>query len=211
LTEYLTELTQSEVREYFRPNLWPNTPDILPEHLQSGGRPAFIARLVLAGTLGASYGIYGPAFETLEHEPREPGSEEYLHSEKYQLREWDFSRPENLTATITALNRARRENRALQSNESLRFHAVDNEQIICYSKRCQDNVILVIVNLGYHELQRGFVELTLAELGLGAEQPYRVEDLLNDRHVFEWQGARNFVELDPHKCVAHILRVVPQG
>src|SRR6185295_1144421 len=111
--EYLTELTQTEVRDYFRPNLWPNTPDILPEHLQTGGRPAFMARLVLAATLGANYGIYGPAFELGENQPREPGSEESLHSEKYEIRQWDHNRAGNLRDFITRINRARHENPAL--------------------------------------------------------------------------------------------------
>ena len=208
LTEYFTELAQGDVREYFRPNLWPNTPDILPEHLQTGGRPAFVARLVLAATLGANYGIYGPAFETLEHAPREPGSEEYLHSEKYQLKHWDFDRPEVLTRVIAAVNRARRENPALQSNASLRFHPTDNDHILCYSKRDadSDNLIVAVVNLDFHGTQSGFVELPLAELGIDGGRPYEVQDLVQGA-AFTWQGPRNFVQLDPQKSPAHILRV----
>src|SRR5262249_28737258 len=119
LTEYFTELTQTELREFFRPNLWPNTPDILPEHLQTGGRGAFVTRLVLAATLAANYGIYGAPFETLESRPREPGSEEYLDSEKYQLRHWELDRPEGLRNEIATINRIRRENAALQTDKNL--------------------------------------------------------------------------------------------
>src|SRR5690606_31080671 len=127
LTQYFSELAQPEVREYLRPNLWPNTPDILNEYLQVGGRPAFMARLVLAATLGANYGIYGPAFELMESRPREPGSEEYLDSEKYQLRVWQTDRPDSLRDLIARVNRVRRENRALHDDRSLRFHHVDND------------------------------------------------------------------------------------
>jgi starch synthase (maltosyl-transferring) len=210
LTEYFTELAQTDVREFFRPNLWPNTPDILPEHLQTGGRAAFVARLVLAATLGPNYGIYGPAFETLECQPREPGSEEYLDSEKYQLRAWKVDQPTGLADVITAANRARRENRALQSNDHLRFHPVDNEQLICYSKQSEDggNLVLVVVSLNFHEPQRGFVTLPLDELGIDSGAPFQVQDLLSIS-TFTWQGPRNFVELNPHKSPAHIFRVRP--
>jgi starch synthase (maltosyl-transferring) len=208
LTEYFTELTQTAVREFFRPNLWPNTPDILPEHLQTGGRPAFVARLVLAATLGANYGIYGPPFEMLDHRPREPGSEEYLDSEKYQLRPWDFSQPEGLHDVIATVNRARRDNPALQSDWGLRFHLTDNEHLLCYSKRCADadNLVVVVVNLNFHEPQHGFINLPLTELGINPDRPYHVRDLLNGIS-FDWQGPRNFVELDPQRTVAHIFRV----
>jgi starch synthase (maltosyl-transferring) len=147
LTQYFTELTQTDVREFFRPNLWPNTPDILTEHLQHGGRPAFMARLVLAGTLGASYGIYGPAFELGEHRPIKQGSEEYLDSEKYEIRHWDLDRPDSLREFIGCVNRIRRDNSALQSDGRLRFHSVDNDQLLCYSKSTPDwsNVIVVVV------------------------------------------------------------------
>src|SRR5215204_4262100 len=130
-------------------NAWPNTPDILTEQLQHGGRPAFMSRLVLAATLGASYGIYGPAYELGEHQAREAGSEEYLHSEKYEIRHWDLDRPDSLREFIGRVNRIRRENPALQSDWSLRFHHVANDQIVCYSKRTADgaNVIVVVVNL----------------------------------------------------------------
>ncbi len=208
LTEYLDELTKTEVREFFRPNLWPNTPDILPEHLQVGGRAAFVTRLVLAGTLSSNYGIYGPAFETLQHLPREAGSEEYLNSEKYQTRAWDFSGPENLGGVIATLNRARRANPALQSTNNLRFHATDNDRLICYSKRSEDgsNLMLMVVNLNYYNVEQGFVYLPLEDLGLSPEKPYQLHDLLGGE-TFTWHGARNFVRLDPYHLSAHILRI----
>jgi starch synthase (maltosyl-transferring) len=208
LTEYFTELAQTEVREFFRPNLWPNTPDILPEHLQTGGRGAFVARLVMAATLSSNYGIYGPAFETLEHVPREPGSEEYLNSEKYELKAWDFTRPDNLASVIAAVNRARREHRALQSNASLRFHPTDNERILCYSKRSDEDgkVIVVVVSLGYHGVERGFIDLPLTEWGIDPGRSFTVQDLLGGQ-TFTWKDARNFVELDGRNLPAHIFRV----
>ncbi|MDH4175873.1 MAG: alpha-1,4-glucan--maltose-1-phosphate maltosyltransferase, partial [Betaproteobacteria bacterium] len=149
LTEYFTELAQGPGKEYFRPNVWPNTPDILTEALQVGGRAVFMQRLALAATLAASYGIYGPAYELMEHLPREPGSEEYLHSEKYQLRHWDLERADSLRAYIAAFNRIRRENPALQSDAGLRFCSTDNDQLLAYSKQTPDgsNLIVCVVNL----------------------------------------------------------------
>ncbi len=210
LEQYFTELTQTEVREFFRPNLWPNTPDILSDYLRDGGKPAFMARLVLAATLGASYGIYGPAYELCENKRKDTASEEYLNSEKYEIKHWDTNNPDSLKGFIASVNRIRRENPALQSDLSLRFHPVDNEQLICYSKRTEDlaNIILVVVNLGYRYKQSGWVELPLNELGLEVDQPYRVHDLLNDKS-YRWRGSRNYVELDPQTCPAHILRVEP--
>jgi starch synthase (maltosyl-transferring) len=208
LTQYFTELTQTDVRDYFRPNLWPNTPDILNEYLQSGGRPAFMTRLILAATLGASYGIYGPAFELCENRPREPGSEEYLNSEKYELRHWELNSPDSLRELIARVNRIRRENPALQSDRSLRFHHIDNELLICYSKRTDDlsNAIIVVVNLDPHYTQSGWVELNLNELGLDDHRAYQVHDLLTDAGYL-WDGPRNYVQLNPHEMPAHIFRV----
>ncbi len=208
LTQYFTELTQTEVREYFRPNLWPNTPDILTEYLQFGGRPAFMARLVLAATLGASYGIYGPAFELCESRPREPGSEEYLDSEKYEIKHWDIARPNSLKDFIARVNRIRRENPALHKDWSLRFHEVDNEQLICYSKRTDDlsNVVLVVVNLDPHYTQSGWVEFPLEELDIDLRKPYQMHDLLSDARYL-WQGSRNYIELNPQIVPAHVFRM----
>jgi len=206
LTEYFTELALGPGREYFRPNVWPNTPDILPEHLQFGGRGAFIARAVLAATLSASYGIYGPAFELMDPAAREPGSEEYLDSEKYQLRRWDLDRADSLAALIGRLNRARRDNPALQSDWSLHFHRTDNDAILCYSKRAQDNVVLVIVNVDPHHPQAGWTDLDLDVLGLDPARAFQMHELLSGARYL-WQGPRNFVRLDPAGAPAHIFRL----
>ena len=208
LTQYFTELTQTPVREFFRPNLWPNTPDILHEYLQVGGRPAFMTRLALAATLGANYGIYGPAFELSEQRAREPGSEEYLDSEKYQIRVWPVDRPDNLRDFIARVNRIRRGNRALQHDWSLRFHHVDNDMLLCYSKCTDDrsNVMLMVVNLDPHHMQSGWISLPLHDLGLDTKQPYQAHDLLSDARYL-WSGERNYVELNPHVVPAHIFRL----
>jgi starch synthase (maltosyl-transferring) len=208
ITDYFTELTQGPGREYFRPNCWPNTPDILTEYLQFGGRPAFMVRLVLAATLAASYGIYGPAFELLEQQPREPGSEEYLDSEKYQIRRWDLDRPDSLRDFVKRVNQVRRDNPALQTDWSLRFHRTDNDSLICYSKSSenQDNVILMVVNLDPHHAQSGWVELPVEEMGLEPTRPFQAHDLLSGAH-FLWQGPRSFVALDPQTTPAHVFRL----
>jgi starch synthase (maltosyl-transferring) len=208
LTAYFTDLTQTPLREYFWPNVWPNTPDILHEYLQAGGRTAFIARVVLAATLAANYGIYGPAFELGENQPLHPGGEEYLHSEKYQLRDWDLARADSLKDLIARVNRARRENPALQHDWSLRFHAVDNDALICYSKCSEagDNVVLVVVNLDFQHTQSGWVDLSLPALGLKANASYQVQDLLTEAR-YRWLGARNYVQLDPHILPAHLFQV----
>ena len=208
LTGYLTELVETDVKEYFRPNLWPNTPDILTEPLQFGGRAAFSARLVLASTLGASYGIYGPAFELLEGRPRSPGSEEYLDSEKYEVRHWDLERPDSLRDLIARVIRIRRDNPALQGNAGLRFHPVDNEQLIAYSKTSEDaaNVVVVVVNLDPHHPQSGWLEIPPESFGLDPHAPYQVHDLLSDARFF-WSGPRNYVTLDPAAVPAHVLRL----
>ena len=208
LTEFMTEVTQRPVRDFFRANLWPNTPDILTEYLQFGGRPAFMTRLVLAATFGASYGIYGPAFELCENQPREPRSEEYLDSEKYEIKHWDINRADSLKDFIARVNRIRRENRSLQSDRNLRFHPIDNEELICYSKHLDDSseIVLVVVNLDPHHKQSGWLELPIEEFGLGHEKPYQAHDLLSDARYL-WHGPRNYVELDPQTCPAHIFRM----
>ena len=208
LERYLTELTRGEAREYFRPAFWPNTPDILPEPLQFGGRPVFQARLVLAATLAATYGIYGPAFELLDARAVRPGSEEYLDSEKYQLRHWDLDREDSLRDFVARVNQIRREHPALHSNESLVFHAVDNDQLLAYSKATPDlsDVVLVIVNLDPHHVHSGWVELPRERLGLGRDEPYQVHDLLGGGRYL-WHGPRNFVQLDPRAAPAQIFRI----
>jgi starch synthase (maltosyl-transferring) len=210
LTEYFTEITQPPVSDFFRPNLWPNTPDILNEYLQKGGRPAFIARLVLGATLGANYGIYGPAFELGENKPVREDSEEYLDSEKYQVRVWNRDDPKSLKTLIRRLNGIRRESIALQSNLNVQFHPVDNPQLIAYSKTSEDRAdkILVIVNLDPVNRQMGFIDVALKEFRLAAGESYEVHDLLTDKK-YVWQGSRNYVELNPAVLPAHVFRVEP--
>jgi starch synthase (maltosyl-transferring) len=210
LADYFTELTRSGVQEFFRPNVWPNTPDILHEVLQYGGRPAFEFRLVLAATLAASYGIYGPAYELMEHVAREPGSEEYLNSEKYEIKAWDLDRPDSLAPLVAQLNRIRRAHPALHSNARLAFHPVDDERLLAYSKRAEDgsDIVLTIVNLDPHLTRSGMLHLPLDELGIDADHPFEVNDLLAGTTVI-WQGAENRVELDPSRCPAMVLSLKP--
>lgn len=206
LTEYLTELTQTEVREYCGPNLWPNTPDILPEFLQYSGRPGFISRLVVAATLGPSYGIYGGAFELMDSRPLAPGKEEYLDSEKFEIKHWDYNRSDSLAPLIGRVNRIRRENPAFQANDNLRFHNAENDQLLAFTKTDADgkNAVLVVVNLDPHYRQSGFVNLPLEILGIDPYQQYQVHDLLTDARYL-WYGGRNYIELDPHRLPAHIF------
>ena len=206
LTEYFTELTQTDVREYMRPNLFANTPDILHEYLQHGGRPAFQIRLVLAATLGASYGIYS-GYEFAENVPVRPGSEEYLDSEKYQIRVRNYDDPHSLAELIAQVNQIRREHPALQRDWGLRFHATDNPQLLAYSKRSEDgtNLVLVVVTLDPTNMQHGYVQLPVTDWGFGPESTIEVTDLLSLERYF-WRGERNYVRLDPHRP-AHILSV----
>ncbi len=208
LVQYFGEITRPPVSDFFRANLWPNTPDILTEYLQYGGRAAFIARLVLAATLGANYGVYGPAFELMEHTAREQGSEEYLDSEKYQIRSWDLDRPDSLKELVALVNRIRRDHPALQSDAGLVFHRTDNETLVAYSKATPDrsDVILAVVNVDPYHPQSGWLELDLAALGLDAGQPFQAHDLLTGAR-FLWRGARNFVLLDPGRGPAHVLHL----
>jgi starch synthase (maltosyl-transferring) len=223
LEEYFTELTRPPVVDFFRPNVWPNTPDILTDQLQSGQKPMYLQRLVLATTLSANYGIYGPAFELMESRPREAGKEEYLDSEKYQLRDWDLDR-DNIREYITRLNRIRRENPALQHDRSLRFHAVDNDAIMAYSKwshadgtpytyrhleeRPGDdgNLILVLVNLDAKRTQSSMLHLPLDRWGIDPSESFEVHDLISDAR-YVWRGWSNYVELNPHAFPAHVFRV----
>jgi starch synthase (maltosyl-transferring) len=236
LIDYMHELTRTDVVEYFRPNFWPNTPDILTEYLQTGGRGAFMNRIVLAATLTASYGIYGPAYELMEHEPREPGSEEYLDSEKYQLRQRDLDRRDSLRHFIARLNRIRRENAALRDNRTLRFHSVqhdgaESEHLIAYSKSSaaapvtptgraiykyegfqppapgpEHNLIVTVVNMDPVQSYAGWLHLPLRELGLRDDEPYEAHDLLGDVR-YTWSGEWNYIELDPAVVPAHIFRI----
>jgi starch synthase (maltosyl-transferring) len=206
ITQYLTELTQSEMKYYFRPNFFTNTPDILPTFLQTGGRPAFMIRAVLAATLSTAYGIYS-GFELCENVPV-PGQEEYLNSEKYQFKERDWDAPGNIKDYIAKLNRIRHQNRALHEYENLCFQNVENDQIIFYSKATEglDNIILVLVNLDPYNVQSGFAHVPLESFAINDGTPFQVEDLLTGER-FDWRGRRNFVILDPHSRPAHIFRL----
>ena len=207
LRQYFTELTRTSVREYFRPNLWPNTPDILTEALQTGGRSASAVRFVLAATLGASYGIFGPSFELAEVTPLTPGREDYLNSEKYQIRHWDLEKPDSLGPLITQVNRIRREHPALQQDRTLRFLNTDNERLLCYAKTSADgaDVIVVVVNLDPRWRQAGWVEVPA--MYRAGHPPYGVEDLLNGTR-FTWRtDGWNYIELDPAVTPAHIMRL----
>ena len=206
LEEYFTELTRTEMREYFRPHLFPNTPDILPVYLQEGGRPAFMIRAVLAATLSGIYGIYS-GFELCENAAL-PGREEYLDSEKYQYKGRDWNAPGNIKPLITRLNQIRRENQALHQTNDLTFCGSENPAILFYRKASADRAsqVLVIVTTDFRHAQGGWIDVPTGDLGLPPNSPYQVEDLLTGE-VFSWNGARNYVSLDPSRRVAHILRL----
>ncbi len=210
LREYLESLTTGEVAEYLRPNFWPTTPDILPEHLQVGGRPASALRAVLAATLAASWGIYGPTFE-LGEVLGLPGREEFADSEKYQVRRWDLDAPTSLRHLIARLNQIRRAHAALQGDRTLRFHPTDDDSLLCYSKTAPaafpgepDDIILCVVNLDPFHTRRGWVDLDLAAVGIPPDGAFQVHDLLGGtRHL--WRGPRNYIELDPRSAPAHVF------
>lgn len=205
--EYITELVQTEIREYFRPNFWPNTPDILPEHLQYGGRVAFMIRFVLAATLSSNYGIFGPAFELCINEAI-PGKEEYLNSEKYEIQLWNWDNPGNLKDFIARINQIRKENPALQTTWNMHFYDVDNEYLLAYGKTTEDlsNIILIVVNLDPYHTQSGLVLVPISTFGIDTDHPYMVHDLLTD-DKYVWHGEKNYVELRPNSIPAHIFKV----
>ena len=207
LQQYFEEITKPPVTDFFHPNLWPNTPDILHAALQTGGRPAFMQRLILAATLGANYGIYGPAFELGENVPAKPGSEEYFNSEKYEIRRWDRSAAHSLAPLITLINRIRRENPALHSDGSLHFHPVDNPSILCYSKSSGNNRILVAINLDPTQDQAGWIDLDLKQLAVPHNEYFEIEDLLTGVR-YQWHDRSNYVALRPDVMPAHIFRLV---
>ncbi len=208
LTEYMTELTATNLVEYFRPNFWPNTPDILNAELQSGGPATFSRRLVLAATLSSSYGIYGPAYELCEGTAKDKGSEEYLDSEKYEIKKWDLKSPISIAPLITRVNKIRRENPALASNRRLKFLQIPDDRLLAYIKTSEDgeNIIITVVNLSSTEVAMGMLDLPLLELGLKPGVPFVVRDLLTDTK-YSWKDWQNYVELDPKKAQAHIFRI----
>ena len=202
-TEYLHELCQTEVVEFYRPNFWPNTHDILPPYLRS--RATYQARLIMAATMASSYGIYGPAFELMDNVPHEL-REENKNNEKYELKDWNFGDPDSLKPLVTQVNQIRSENPALRNNRSLKFHGVSNDQLLAYSKQDGDNKILVVVNFDPDNTQSGFTDLDLDGLGLPQNEPFSAEDLLTGEH-YTWNGAHNYLELNPQNFPAHIFRL----
>ncbi len=210
MEQYLKELTRAPVRDFFRPNFWPNTPDILPEFLQYGGKPAFVIRFILASTLSASYGIYGPPFELFVHQAV-PGKEEYLDSEKYEVRCWDWDDPRHMRDLIAAVNAVRRENPALQSTWNVRFCRCENDNILAYIKATEDrsNILLVTVSFDPFKAQSGRVRLPLDELGIVPGHPFLVHDLLSGENSI-WHGEWNEIELSPHAMPARIFRLRPR-
>jgi starch synthase (maltosyl-transferring) len=210
LQEYFEEISKPPVTDFFHPNLWPNTPDILHAALQTGGRPAFMQRLILAATLAANYGIYGPAFELCENIPAKQGSEEYLNSEKYEIRRWDRSAGDSIALLITLVNQIRRDNPALHSDGSLHFHPVDNPNILCYSKSSGGNRILVAINLDPTQEQAGWIDLNLKQLAIPHNQNFEIEDLLTGIR-YHWHDRSNYVSLNPQVMPAHIFHLIPSS
>ncbi len=212
LIEYITELTRTELAEYFRPNFWPNTPDILMDYLQEGGRPAFQLRLVLAATLSSNYGIYGPAFELCVNVPREQGSEEYLNSEKYEIKHWNLDAPESIRPLIARVNRIRRQSQALRRTNNVRAEHTDNDMLIAYSKwdEASAEYLLVVINMDPHHIQAGWVTMGGETPYIPSDSPYEVRDLLDDIE-YQWKGLKNYVSLDPMQRPAHIFRIDAAG
>jgi starch synthase (maltosyl-transferring) len=207
LTAYANEISLPPVSEFFRPSFWPTTPDIFPEHLVHGGRPAFVQRFILAATMAASYGIYGPSYELMESTPR-PGAEELARNEKYEIRTWQRDSVGSLRHVIARINRIRKQHPALHDNKSLCFHATDNELVIAYSKRNGDDTVLCIVNLDPYHVHRAWVDLDLDRLGIAQDAAFQVHDLISGAR-FTWRGRRSFVELDPNVMPAHVFEVKP--
>ncbi|MGA9294249.1 MAG: alpha-1,4-glucan--maltose-1-phosphate maltosyltransferase [Ignavibacteriaceae bacterium] len=205
--EYLNELTKKDARDFYRPNFWTNTPDILPENLQYGGRAAFIARLILAATLSSNYGIYGPSYELCNNTAIE-GKEEYLNSEKYEIKDWDRNKPGNIKDIITKVNKIRKDNISLQTTFNIEFYDSDNRYLLCYGKVSEDlsNILVIVVNLDFFHRQSGSVKIPIDKLDIPGKQAYLVHELLSDEKVM-WQGNENYIELDPGKLPANIFKI----
>ncbi|MEX1315117.1 MAG: alpha-amylase family glycosyl hydrolase, partial [Desulfotignum sp.] len=208
IEQYFEILTQTNIKEFFWPNLWPNTPDILPEFLQLGGRPAFILRLMLAATLSSSYGIYGPAFELCVNQPLDPGGEEYMGSEKFEIAHWDLEASHTIRPFITRINRIRRENPALQQTRNLMFHPVDKEEILCFSKYTDDfsNIIFVAANLDPHHTHSAWVRLPFEQMGVPVEKSFQMHDLVSDARYL-WHEGYNYLEIDPGVLPVQVFRI----
>lgn len=207
LIEYMTTLTQTEMKNYFRPNFWPNTPDILPYNLQSGLEAVFFTRFFLAATLSSNYGFYGPVFEFMVHDAL-PGKEEYYNSEKYEISKWDWSKKTRFTELISKVNQARSTNKALQSTNNIQFCDIANDQLLSYFKQSVggDNQLLFVVNLDPYHKQDGWVKVPLKEAGLLADQEFTVHDVLTGSQ-YVWKGEWNYVALDPHVLPFHLFRL----
>jgi starch synthase (maltosyl-transferring) len=205
LIEYMTELTQTEMKDYFRPNFWPNTHDINPYPLQSGIEASFITRYFMSATLSSNYGIFGPVYELMYHDPY-PGKEEYLNSEKYEVRHWDWSKRNKLTDVITKVNAARKVNPALQSTNNIKFCEMHNDMLLAYYKKTGDNHILCVVNLDPHNKQSGLVQTPLHEMGIWPGQDFIVFDILTGSHYI-WNQEWNYVELTPWESPVHLFKI----
>ncbi|HEV7350601.1 alpha-1,4-glucan--maltose-1-phosphate maltosyltransferase [Telluribacter sp.] len=206
LEEYMTELTQTEMKYYFRPNFWPNTHDIDPYMLQSGHEPLFLIRYFMAATLTSNYGIFGPTYEMMVHEAF-PGKEEYLNSEKYEVKYWDWEKENKLTYLIRMVNRIRQENSALQHTNNIHFCTIHNDQLMAYLKtHSNGNRILCVVNLDGYNKQNGMVQVPPSLLGLQGWQQYTVHDLITGRK-YTWSEEWNFIELDPNVMPFHLFRI----
>ena len=204
LEEYGKELFQTDVVEYFRPNFWPNTPDILHDELVHGGRAAHKSRFVLAATLSSAYGVYGPPFEHVDNRQRE-NKEEYAHNEKYETRTWDWNDPASLQPFMARVNRIRKENPALQQMRSIRFLETKHPDLIAYSKSTPDNLVVVVVSLDPHNPCEGQLVLPNDALNLPAHEGFGVHDLLNDAR-YTWRGTHHYLKLTPD-TPAHIFRI----
>ncbi|EMR01883.1 alpha-1,4-glucan--maltose-1-phosphate maltosyltransferase [Cesiribacter andamanensis] len=207
LEQYARDLTQTEAREYFRPNFWPNTPDILPPHLSQGGDNAHLSRLILAATMSSNWGMYGPVYEFGLNQPM-PTKEEYVNNEKYQLHHWDWNRKTRISEAITRINQIRRENEALQYTHNIVLGETDNAHLFAFAKKAPqgNNIVLVVVNLDHRWKQGGWVKVPLQQLGLPTQLQYQVRDLLSG-HTYNWQNEWNYVELEPSHMPAHVLRL----
>jgi len=205
--EYLTDLTKSSKKDYFRPNFWPNTPDILPPILTYGGEAAAIMRLILAATMSSNYGLYGPVYEFNIAQPH-PKKEEYIDNEKYEIKHWDWDQDTRIKEIISRVNRIRKENPALQSTNNIYFGDTTNNQLIGYGKVDDGltNRLLIVVNLDPYHQQMGHFQVPIEEMGLERGKPYQVHDLLSG-DKYQWMDEMNYVKLDPHLMPAHIFKV----
>ncbi|MDO1445612.1 alpha-1,4-glucan--maltose-1-phosphate maltosyltransferase [Rhodocytophaga aerolata] len=208
IKQYMTELTKTDMREYFRPNFWPNTPDILPFSLQQGGEPAFISRLVMAATLSSNYGLYGPVYEFGINAPMTPGKEEYLDSEKYEIKLWDWNAETKIKDVMIRINRVRRENVALQTTWNIEFADTDNERLLAYAKMddARTNRMLMVVNLDPYHLQAGYVKVPLYYFGMNPGSSYVVHDLITGAR-YNWHHEWNYIELHPTLMPVHVFRI----